>query len=142
VTTRAKLIDALDQLVGPFGAGPESRAPSGPLLMPRMAARRAHDATVVVSLSASETRNETLRLIRVKTSEPCSRCGGSGVRGSRKHRCRRCEGSGVEDVDRALRLRIPPVAGHGSELIVRGEGGRAEADGPRGDLFVRIEVDV
>jgi DnaJ-class molecular chaperone len=48
----------------------------------------------------------------------------------------------VEDVDRALRVRIPPDARHGSELIVPGEGGRAAADGPRGDLFVRIEVDL
>jgi DnaJ-class molecular chaperone len=48
----------------------------------------------------------------------------------------------VEEVDRALRVRIPPDAKHGTELIVRGEGGRAAADGTRGDLFVRVEVDV
>jgi molecular chaperone DnaJ len=140
MTTRTELIDALDRLVAPFEEPGESKTPPQAALSPL--GRGPHDATVVVSLSNAEARSGTKRVIGIETSEPCSRCDGTGVGGPRKRPCRRCNGIGSEAVERTLRLSIPPDVKHGTELLVRGEGRYGATDEVPGDLYVRVEVNV
>ena len=97
-----------------------------------------------------------------KGSSPdtCQQCGGQGqVRMSQgffsvtrtcpvcrgtgsviKDPCTKCSGQGQVKTKRELALDIPAGVDSGSRLRVPGEGEPGRNHGPRGDLFVRIEV--
>ena len=136
MTTRAELVDVLDQLVAPFEAG--GRSPSPPR-EPPSPPPPADDDTVVVSLSRAEALSGARRTITLTRAERCPRCNGTGVLGF-MHECGRCEGTSLAPVERRLRLLIPARTEHGTVLVVRGEGPRTRPDAAAGDLFVRIDV--
>lgn len=68
----------------------------------------------------------------------CPRCQGVG-RIIREH-CRHCQGSGRVQADRELSIDLPAGVETGSRLRVQGEGEPGRNGGPRGDLYVFIEV--
>jgi DnaJ-class molecular chaperone len=132
MTTRAELIDALDQLVAPFETAARTTSPRREVHSETPPPRVDED-TVAVTLSRTEALSGARRTVTVTATERCPRCHGTGVLGF-MHRCGRCDGSGLAPVERRLRVRIPPRIEHGTVLVVRGEGGAA------GDLFVRVNV--
>jgi len=93
-------------------------------------------------------------------TERCQQCGGSGqVRMSQgffsitrtcpvcqgsgnviKDPCRACNGSGVTVSQRELTVKIPAGVDTGSRLRMAGEGEAGRNGGPRGDLYVSLEV--
>lgn len=68
----------------------------------------------------------------------CPNCGGEGSVIADK--CNTCWGSGVEDEQVELDATIPAGVDNGMQLCLRGEGNPGKDGGPRGDLYVQIEV--
>ena len=68
----------------------------------------------------------------------CTSCQGEGQIIERP--CKRCSGSGRVPADRKIQVKIPAGVDTGSHLRVRGEGEAGAKGGPRGDLFVAIQL--
>ncbi len=69
----------------------------------------------------------------------CPRCQGSGRVISDP--CRACHGQGLTVNKRELAVKIPPGVDTGSRLRIQGEGEAGRNGGPRGDLYVFLEVE-
>jgi len=138
MTTRAELIDVLDQLVAPFETERRS-ASSRRDVHSEITPPRADDDTVAVTLSRSEALEGARRTVSLTRMERCPRCNGTGELGF-MHRCGHCDGTAFAPVERRLRLIIPPRTEDGTILVVRGEGRRKPPDTAAGDLFVRVNV--
>lgn len=94
------------------------------------------------------------------TAETCSLCGGAGqvrfqqgffsvsrtchqCRGTGRviaNYCRTCQGAGRVEREHAIELKIPAGVDTGARLRVTGEGEPGAQGGPRGDLYVFIQV--
>jgi molecular chaperone DnaJ len=95
------------------------------------------------------------------TAEACAQCGGGGqvrvaqgffsvtrtcpkCRGAGKvisKPCRKCNGVGQAKASRELAVDIPAGVDTGTRMRVTGEGEAGRGNGPRGDLYVHIEVE-
>jgi molecular chaperone DnaJ len=73
-----------------------------------------------------------LAAARILRIESCATCG--------VEPCDECEGTGLVDVERRLRVRIPPGLEDGDHVRVAGEGGDAGALGIPGDLLLEVSV--
>lgn len=69
---------------------------------------------------------------------PCRRCGGEGS--VIRDPCAACKGEGRALEERKLTVKIPAGVESGMRLKLSGEGEAGVRGGPRGNLFVRIEV--
>lgn len=72
-------------------------------------------------------------------TQTCRRCGGRGW--SIDKPCSKCRGSGRVQTQRELSVDIPAGVDTGSRLRISGEGEPGENDGPRGDLYIFIEIE-
>lgn len=72
-------------------------------------------------------------------SRTCPRCNGTGSVIAKP--CRRCNGGGRVKVNRELNVDVPAGVDTGSRLRVQGEGEPGAFGGPRGDLYIFIEVE-
>src|SRR5713226_4871538 len=68
----------------------------------------------------------------------CSQCGGAGE--IIKKRCTVCYGEGYRQVDRKLKVNIPPGVDNGTRLRLSHEGQPGPNGGPPGDLYVILRV--
>jgi molecular chaperone DnaJ len=73
---------------------------------------------------------------RVQTT--CPACQGQGT--VVRDKCTKCRGSGVEPKSVKLDVRVPAGVDNGMQLCLRGEGEPGPNGGPRGDLYVDIQV--
>jgi molecular chaperone DnaJ len=71
-------------------------------------------------------------------TQTCPRCRGAGS--SIESPCPRCTGRGRVRSERELSFDLPPGVDTGSRLRLSGEGEPGENGGPRGDLYVLVEV--
>ncbi|WP_353684061.1 molecular chaperone DnaJ [Thermodesulfovibrio sp. 3907-1M] len=71
-------------------------------------------------------------------SKTCSKCGGTGR--IIKEPCLDCSGNGKVRIERELKIHIPPGVDTGTKLKVTGEGEIGEFGGPRGDLYIYVNV--
>ena len=71
-------------------------------------------------------------------SKTCSKCSGKGK--IIKDSCPDCSGMGKIRVEHSLTIKIPAGVETGSKLKVSGEGELGEFGGPRGDLYIFINV--
>ena len=71
-------------------------------------------------------------------SEPCPRCGGSGV--VVEHPCHDCHGRGKQRRTVKYVVRIPAGIQDGKQLRLPGKGGDGVDGGPSGDLLVMVRV--
>ena len=71
-------------------------------------------------------------------SRPCPKCRGAGRIVAKP--CRKCNGQTQIKTTRELALDIPAGVDTGSRLRVSGEGEPGRGNGPRGDLYVHIDV--
>lgn len=69
----------------------------------------------------------------------CPGCAGSGRTVSKP--CRSCGGRGQKKSNRELSVDVPAGVDTGSRLRVGGEGEAGVGNGPRGDLYIHIEVE-
>src|SRR3990170_227637 len=68
----------------------------------------------------------------------CDRCGGEGR--VVPHPCKRCRGSGRETAQRRIEVKIPAGVDTGSQLRLTGEGELGSYGGPRGNLYILLNV--
>jgi len=68
----------------------------------------------------------------------CPHCHGVGQK--IEHPCDDCDGSGYELVEKDLKVKVPAGVEDGMQLVLRGEGESGANGGPRGDLYVVIQV--
>ncbi len=74
----------------------------------------------------------------MKFSSPCPTCGGTGaIRGAD---CRDCNGQGRRSTTELIRVRIPAGVDTGSKVRIPEKGNAGPRDGPRGDLFITLDV--
>lgn len=71
-------------------------------------------------------------------SRTCPRCGGAGSTIGKP--CRRCNGQARVKVSREINVDVPAGVDTGSRLRIQGEGEPGVHGGPRGDLFIYMEV--
>lgn len=72
-------------------------------------------------------------------SRTCGRCRGAGRIVTRP--CGKCSGSGQVRAQRTLHVDIPAGVDTGSRIRLAGEGEAGIGGGPRGDLYIRVEVE-
>jgi len=72
-------------------------------------------------------------------SQPCPRCGGTGMRVETP--CPTCRGSGMERRARPVKVRIPAGVDDGQRIRLKGRGGIGPNGGPPGDLYVVVRVE-
>jgi molecular chaperone DnaJ len=71
-------------------------------------------------------------------SKTCNKCGGNGT--IIKDPCLECLGKGKVRVEKSLNVKIPAGVDSGTRLKITGEGELGEFGGPRGDLYIYINV--
>jgi molecular chaperone DnaJ len=71
-------------------------------------------------------------------SQPCSVCGGNGMRVEKP--CPTCSGSGVGRIPRTVNVRIPAGVEDGQRIRLKGRGGDGRNGGQPGDLYVTVRV--
>jgi molecular chaperone DnaJ len=76
---------------------------------------------------------------QLMTVTPCPTCGGEGSRIEAP--CEACGGRGVEPGEATVDVEIPAGVSSGDYLTVRGRGGAGRRGGPRGDVYVVLEVE-
>lgn len=69
----------------------------------------------------------------------CGRCRGTGR--FIKTPCPHCRGQGRVSVERRISVKVPPGVDTGTRLRIGGEGEAGVKGGPRGDLYVYLEVE-
>lgn len=73
-----------------------------------------------------------------QSTNPCSRCGGTGK--VIHTPCSQCRGSGQIRVQKKLSVSIPAGIDNGETISLRGQGNAGRNGGPAGDLLVTIQV--
>ena len=76
--------------------------------------------------------------IQTVTTDNCSDCRGSGKILDKP--CGDCRGSGIVAIKKKIKLRIPPGADDGFRLRMRGQGSAGPNNGPKGDLYIVVNV--
>jgi len=72
------------------------------------------------------------------STDTCPNCKGSGKTIDKP--CGGCRGSGIISVKKKIKLEIPPGADHGFKLRMRRQGGAGPNNGPKGDLYIVVNV--
>jgi molecular chaperone DnaJ len=72
-------------------------------------------------------------------AQDCPQCAGTGQ--LIKNPCSNCKASGVEKEKASLDVKIPQGVDSGMRLRVSGEGEISASGGPRGDLYVELELE-
>ena len=72
------------------------------------------------------------------STETCSDCRGTGSVIDKP--CKDCKGSGIVSVDKKIKLKIPAGADDGYRLRMRGQGSAGPNNGPKGDLYIVVNV--
>jgi molecular chaperone DnaJ len=101
--------------------------------------QRGQNYEQVVDITLEEAYNGTQRQIRLETPQVCAACDGTGVQNS--NLCSTCGGTGVAGQQtRTLTVKIPAGIESGGKVRVSGEGGPGINGGPRGDLYLLVNV--
>lgn len=75
---------------------------------------------------------------QVVSSSPCTRCQGTGKEVVSP--CGTCHGEGRRTAEQTYNVDIPAGIDHGQTLRLTGRGGAGARGGPRGDLYIHVEV--
>lgn len=116
------------------------------------AARRGQDSEHRVDVSLREAATGSDRTMQLSIEEECGTCHGTGhVSGAtgdgaaaqvEVRTCPACQGSGRQTRRRSLKVSIPRGVTQGSRVRVGGEGRPGINGGPRGDLYLRVHLEL
>lgn len=88
---------------------------------------------------AGQVRHVTQRgVARMVTITSCPQCNGAGQ--VIRQRCAGCGGSGLTEHHPKIGVKVPPGVELGSRLRIPGEGEAGIGGGPRGNLYVLVEI--
>jgi len=129
--------DFFETLFGNMGGHQTSGYGQG---MPRGTRRqKGQDYEQATDISLEEAFTGTQRQLRLEVPQTCPTCNGTGA--VKNSLCPTCGGTGVSgSTARTLTVKIPAGVDTGARVRVAGEGGPGIGGGPRGDLFLVINV--
>ncbi len=97
------------------------------------------DLTAEVSITISEAKNGTSKVVNILHTEQCPRCKGRKfINGSY---CTECSGTGYTSKQRKLTVKIPANIKHETKLRIKDEGNAGRNGGKNGDLFLTIKIE-
>jgi molecular chaperone DnaJ len=114
--------------------------------------QRAPDLRAEVGITLADAVKGAKRRLDLVAEDECATCGGSGVisreekQGKARvirsaEQCPTCGGAGVVEARRTLEVTIPAGMTDGSQLRLKGQGGRAPRPDQNGDLFLTIRIE-
>ena len=114
--------------------------------------QRAPDLRAEVGITLADAVKGAKRRLDLVAEDECATCGGSGViareekQGKARvirsaEQCPTCGGAGVVEARRTLEVTIPAGVTDGSQLRLKGQGGRAPRPDQNGDLFLTIRIE-
>lgn len=101
-------------------------------------ARKGQDLEAAVDITLQEAYAGTSRRFDVDAPETCPTCSGSGF--ARGAPCPTCDTTGVRPRRKTLEVTIPAGVASGHRIRVAGQGGEGRNGGPRGDVFLVVNV--
>ena len=118
-----------------FGGSPGGRRTStsfydGPM--------RGQDIESEIELTLEEAYHGGSKSLQLSAGSLCPQCSGRGITG--RSICSRCGGTGSIPSTRTIEVKIPPGVFEGSSIRLKGQGGEGTADGPRGDLYLKVRL--
>lgn len=97
------------------------------------------DLIAEVSITMSEAKNGTSKIVNILHTEQCPKCKGRKfINGSS---CTECNGTGEKTLRRKLTVTIPPNIKHETKLRIKDEGNAGKNGGKNGDLFLIIKIE-
>jgi len=113
---------------------------------------RAPDLRAEVQVTLYDAIKGAKRRLEMVAQDECDTCGGSGIttteerKGKNRiiqaaHACPTCGGSGVIPTPRALEITIPAGVTDGTQLRLKGQGGRGTRPDLNGDLFLMVRIE-
>lgn len=76
---------------------------------------------------------------KVQNVTTCPKCQGEGK--IIKHKCKKCTGTGFETINKTVEIDIPAGIDDGQQMVMRGLGEPGIKNGPRGDLYIHVNVE-
>jgi len=113
---------------------------------------RAPDLRAEVGITLLDAVKGAKRRLDLVAEDECATCGGSGMIAREEKQgkarvirsaepCPTCGGNGVVQARRTLEVTIPAGVADGSQLRLKGQGGRAPRPDQNGDLFLTIRIE-
>ncbi len=113
---------------------------------------RAPDLRAEVGIALADAVKGAKRRLDLVAEDECVTCGGSGMiareekQGKARvirsaQQCPTCGGAGVVAARRTLEVTIPAGVADGTQLRLKGQGGRAPRPDQNGDLFLTIRIE-
>jgi DnaJ-class molecular chaperone len=113
---------------------------------------RAPDLRAEVGITLLDAVKGAKRRLDLVAEDECATCGGSGMIAREEKQgkarvirsaepCPTCGGRGVVAARRTLEVTIPPGVTDGTQLRLKGQGGRAPRPDQNGDLFLTIRIE-
>lgn len=96
------------------------------------------DVDADLPITLEEAHRGTRRSVSLEIDEPCSECGGSGIKNNK--RCPACHGTGTRPAEKTLEVTIPAGVRDGSVLRLSGQGEAGSGGQPAGDLRIHIRL--
>ena len=114
--------------------------------------QRAPDLRAEAGITLLDAIKGAKRRLDLVAEDECATCGGSGViareekQGKARviraaEQCPTCGGAGVVAARRTLEVTIPAGVSDGTQLRLKGQGGRAPRPDQNGDLFLTIRIE-
>jgi DnaJ-class molecular chaperone len=112
---------------------------------------RAPDLHAEVEIALADAVKGAKRRLDLVAEDECATCGGTGMIAREEKQgkarvirsatpCPTCGGSGAVAARRTLEVTIPPGVSEGTQLRLKGQGGRAPRPNENGDLFLTIRI--
>ena len=113
---------------------------------------RAPDLRAEVGITLADAVKGAKRRLDLVAEDECATCGGSGMIAREEKQgkarvirsaepCPTCGGRGVIAARRTLEITIPAGVSDGTQLRLKGQGGRAPRPDQNGDLFLTIRIE-
>lgn len=113
---------------------------------------RAPDLRAEVQVNLYDAIKGARRRLEMVAQDECAACGGSGIVTSEQRQgknriiqaaraCPTCGGAGVIPTPRALEVTIPAGVSDGTQLRLKGQGGRGTRPDLNGDLFLTVRIE-
>jgi DnaJ-class molecular chaperone len=143
--------DFFEQFFGGVGGGFRAGGPRGGFGYSAEPVR-APDLRAEVQVNLYDVIKGAKRRLEMVAQDECATCGGSGIttteerKGKNRiiqsaHACPTCGGSGVIPTPRTLEITIPAGVTDGTQLRLKGQGGRGTRPELNGDLFLMVRID-
>jgi DnaJ-class molecular chaperone len=100
---------------------------------------RGQNVEAEIRISLEEAHRGAKRTVSLQVNEPCSNCGGTGIKDGKT--CPVCRGSGVIPQKKTLEVTIPAGVRNGSVIRLAGQGEPGMRGEPAGDLLLHVNIE-